>query len=53
MLGRQEESQKEGHSKIMSDIDSVRGNIQEVWDRLGQSYLSPAAAVWITCIVYR
>ncbi len=37
----------------MSDITAVRGNIQEVRDRLGQSYLSPATAMWTTCILYR
>ncbi len=37
MLSRQEDSRREGHSEIMSDITAVRGNIREIWDRLGWS----------------
>ena len=35
-LMKQEESRREGHKEILTDITVVRGNIQEVWERLGE-----------------
>ena len=37
VLDRQEQSRREGHKEILSDISDVRGNIREVWQRLGGS----------------
>ena len=36
LLGRQEKSRRNGHQEILRDITSVRENIREVWERVGE-----------------
>ena len=36
MLEVQEQKRKQSHSEILSDIASVKGNVKDVWERIGE-----------------
>ncbi len=39
VLSEQEEGRKESHQKIVGDIDTVKQNIDQVWQRVGKHWL--------------
>lgn len=36
LLEKQEEGRQESHSRIVGDIDNIKHNIDEVWQRVGE-----------------
>jgi hypothetical protein len=53
LLEKQEEGRQESHSRIVGDIENIKLNIDQVWQRVGECYTClHACQTWGTLIFH-